>query len=341
MSVLKVKRINFYLFNQLIKFFSLILFIFLSVSWILQLTRLFTITNFIQIDTFDVVILSLYLIPNIITVIIPFIIIFGLLLCFNKLNKDNELIAILSLGFGLKPFKKTLIIFSLLIIIIVSFLNFYLAPTIYKIYKIEEFQLRNNLDFDKIIYSNFINLDKTTILDFKKENNNYKDIFISFNDDKENIIFAKKGKIYSKDNSFNFQLTDGFKISFNQETQIEKLEFQNYILNIKSNSKNNNIAVDKNTFTIFDDLNAKNYLNITFKFIDIVLIIFVISIFYTNNLKRISFNSKNNILYSLICISVLIINQILKNSDILIMNYLLIILLIISFLSLISFFKKI
>ena len=93
--------------------FFLILFIFLSISWILQLTRLLTITNFINIETIDIIILSFYLIPNIITIIVPFILIFGLLLCFIKLNNDNELIAILSLGQGLKHFKKVFVFLAL------------------------------------------------------------------------------------------------------------------------------------------------------------------------------------------------------------------------------------
>ena len=38
--------------------------------------------------------LSFYLIPNIITVILPFILIFTFLLCFIKLNKDNEFVAL-------------------------------------------------------------------------------------------------------------------------------------------------------------------------------------------------------------------------------------------------------
>ena len=92
-----------------------------------------------HIEIFDIILLSFYLIPNLITVIIPFILIFGLLLCFIKLNKDNELIAILSLGFGLKPFKNTLIFFCLIIIIFFfTLLNFYLAPKIYEKYKIKE-----------------------------------------------------------------------------------------------------------------------------------------------------------------------------------------------------------
>ena len=109
-------KIKIYLFSQIIKYFFLILFIFLSVAWLLQITRLFTITNFMDIEFLDIIILSFYLIPNIISVIAPFILIFGLLLCFIRLNSNNELIAILSLGGGLKPFRNTLFFFSLIII---------------------------------------------------------------------------------------------------------------------------------------------------------------------------------------------------------------------------------
>ena len=135
-----------------------------------------------------------------------------------------------------------------------SFLNFYLAPKIYEKYKIKEYELRNTLDFNKMSFSNFLNLNKTTILDFKKNNNEYEDIFISFNDEKENIVYAKKGNIFSENNQYNFQLTDGFKISIDKNKQIEKLEFLNYILKI--DNKNIKIVkiIDKNTFTIFDDL---------------------------------------------------------------------------------------
>ena len=60
-----------------------------------------------HIEFLDVILLSFYLIPNIISVIAPFILIFGLLLCFIRLNKDNELITIVTLGDGLKPFRNT------------------------------------------------------------------------------------------------------------------------------------------------------------------------------------------------------------------------------------------
>ena len=99
-------------------------------------------------------------------------------MCFIKLNNDNELIAILSLGDGLKPFRNTLFLFSFIILIFFILLNFYFAPIIYKQYKIQESELRNTLDFDNMVFSNFLNLNKTTILDFEKDNNEEEDFEI-------------------------------------------------------------------------------------------------------------------------------------------------------------------
>ncbi len=317
------RKINTYLFLQISRYFFLILFIFLSIAWLLQITRLFTITNFMHIEFLEVILLSFYLIPNIISVIAPFILIFGLLLCFVRLNKNNELIAILSLGDGLKPFKNTLIFFSLIMIFFFVLLNFYFAPIVYKQYKIHENELRNTLDFDNMMFSNFLNLNKTTILDFKKNNSEYIDVFISYNDTKENIVYAKKGNIFNENNQYRFQLSNGFKISVDKANQIEKLEFLDYVLKIDKKNITKEEIIDQNTFTILDDLRNGNKLNIVFKIIDIFLIIFVIFFFYNNNLKKINFEFNNNIYFALICISILIINQIHKNSDVSLMNYLL------------------
>jgi len=316
-----IDRIKIYLFIQISKYFFLILFIFLSIAWSLQITRLFAITNFLHIEVFDIILLSIYLIPNLITVIIPFILIFGLLLCFIKLKRDNELIAILSLGLGLRTLKMPLFSFCFIIISIFLMLNFYLAPKVYEIYKIKEFELRNTIDFNNMAFSNFLNLNNSTILDFKKNDNSYSEIFINYNDEKENIVYAKKGNIFSENSQYKFQLIDGFKISIDENQQIEKLEFLNYVLRIDFKNINNSILVDKNTFTIFDDFNNKNYLNISYKVWDIFLIIFIILFFYRNNLKIINFNIINNIYFSCTCISILIFNQILKNLETTIYNY--------------------
>ncbi len=337
---MQINKINKYLFYEICKNFFLILFILLSIAWLLQVSRLLTITNFIYIEIFDIILLSFYLIPNIISVITPFILIFGLLFCFIKLNRDNELTAIVSLGMGLKPFTNTLFFFGIIIFFLFNILNLYLAPKIYETYKINEHNLRNTLDFNNMSFSNFINLNNSTILDFKKINNEYLDIFISFKDEKENIVYAKKGNIFNKGKKFNFKLTEGFKISIDQNQNIEKLEFQNYLLKIDNKNIKINEIIDKNTLTIFDDLKSRNFLNITFKIMDLIIIFFILYFFYYNNLKKINFSTKNNIYFCSTGILVLIINQILKNSETILFQYILFMTLTIFFILIISNIKN-
>ncbi len=336
-------KINIYLFNQIYKYFFLILFIFLSIAWLLQITRLFTVSNFMQIEVLNIIYLSIFLIPNIITVIVPFIIIFCLILCFAKMYNDRELIAVMSLGFGISPLKNTLVLFGSITILLFTFLNFYFAPKIYEIYKIKEFDLRNTINFNTMTFSNFLNLDKSTILDFDKVNDEYRNIFINFKekeDKKENIIYAKRGNIFNEINQYKFQLTDGFKITISNQNEIEKLEFLNYVLKIENKNINELKILDKNTLTIFDDLLSNNYLNIAFKLADIILILMIIIFFYYNNLKNINFRIRNNIFFITSSISILIINQIIKNSEIFVFSYITILFLLILFLIIITKLKN-
>ena len=334
-----INRINMYVFFNILKSCTLIFFIFISIAWLLQLTRLFTLTNLIQVDILNVIFLSFYLIPNLISVILPFIIIFGILLCFIKLQKDKEIIAIYSLGMQLKPIKFSLILFSLLLIIFYISLNFYFSPKIYEKYKIKEFDLRNTIDFNQMVTSNFLELNETTTLDFKKSNNIFKDIFISFFDKEENIIFAKEGYIFNEDDQFVFQLIEGFKLSI-KNNEIEKLKFANYLLKINNNKSSEFDNYDRNTLTIFDDIKNQDYINILFKFFDIIFCILIIILFYRNNVLNVNLNLNNNIFFIMLSLIILIINQLIKNLDTDIFIYLFssITIIIISFI--IVFLKK-
>ena len=172
--------------------------------------------------------MSLFLIPNLINVLIPFLVIFGLILTFVKLDKDKELIAIFSLGLSIKHIKLPIIIITFLFLIIYIFLNLFISPYVYKEYKIREFKIKNEIKIDDINLSNFLGIENI-ILDFKKNRNEFIEIFINFKEKKENIIYAKKGNIINQDGKIIFNLFNGFKLSFLNEEN-EKLEFENYKL---------------------------------------------------------------------------------------------------------------
>ena len=49
-----MNRINLYVFSQIVKSCTLVFFIFVAIAWLMQLSRLFTIMNNLQIDFLDI-----------------------------------------------------------------------------------------------------------------------------------------------------------------------------------------------------------------------------------------------------------------------------------------------
>jgi len=311
-----MNKIDKYIFFEISKGCLFILFIFLSISWLLQFTRLVSLTNLIQVDIFTILYLSIFLIPNLITIILPIVIMFGLILSFLKLHRDKEIISMYSLGLKTKSIVKALFLFSLVSIIFLLTFSMYLSPKIYKEYKIKEHEIRNKINFEKIIVSNFIEINEKTFLDFKKDNQKHKEVFIKFKDEKDNFIYAEEAKIGQDTNKFIFELINGFKITVIEKNKIEKLEFKNYKLDILNKRFKKYDNFDKNTFSIFDDIKNNDYLNIFHKITDTIVVITIILLFYYNNIKFYRFNFYRLTLYLFLSSTFLILNQIIKNLEI-------------------------
>ena len=308
-----MNKLNVYIFNELLKGFFLILFIFLSIAWLLQFTRLISVSNLLQIDSLSILILSIYLIPNLFTIILPFIVIIGISITFIKLFKDREIITIYSLGLNTNVIKKPLLIFLILIIFISIFFNFYLSPNIYEKYKLNEYELRNTINFEKIIFSNFLELNENTIIDFKKNKKDFNDIFINYTDNKENIIYAKKGSIKKEKNKYIFNLNDGFRLTLLENGDIEKLEFAIYNLQFEDKDFKEYNNFDKNTSNFLEDILFKDYLNLSYKFYESLIFVIIFYFFYFYHLKEYKFQISNILFFISSSATILIINQIIKN----------------------------
>ena len=307
-----MKKINLYVFIQIIKSCTLVFFIFISIAWLLQISRLFTNLNNLQVDFTSILMLSTYLIPNLINITLPFIILFGLILTFIKLDKDKEIIAIYSLGISITQIRKPLFLIIIISSILYLFLNLFLSPFVYEKYKLNEHSLRNLINIEKINLSNFIELDNNLVLDFKKKGDEFTDIFISFNENGQNIVYADKGKITTTNNNFVFDLINGFKINI-LKNEVEKLEFENYKLDFPIKINNDYNYQDRNTYTIMHSINDKNYNHLIEKLFDTLILLIIIVFFYYNNIKKNNFTLKQIIPYLIICIFLLIMNNIIKN----------------------------
>lgn len=287
----------------------------MSIAWLLQISRLFSYLSNFQVKFLDILNLSIFLLPNIINVILPFIVIFGIIIAFIKMDKDKEIIAIYSLGLSINQIKKPIVFFLLIISLFYISLNYFLSPIVYDIYKNKEFNLRNLVNLEKVNIANFIEINENTIIDFIKEKNDFKDIFISFNDQYENQIFAKTAILDNNNNNeIIFNLFNGFKLSY-KDSDIEKLQFETY--KFKFPSKNNEYYsnVDKNSITFYQSFKNKDYKIILEKIIDTLIIITIIYFFYFLNIKKNNFSFKNILNFLVIIISIIIIHNVIKNID--------------------------
>ena len=309
-----MKKINLYVFIQIIKSCTLVFFIFVSIAWLLQISRLFSYLNNLQIDFVNVLFLSFFLIPNLINVTLPFIIIFGLIIAFIKFDKDKEIIAIFSLGLSIKEILKPFFLISIITIFLYLFLNLFFSPYIYDKYKQKEFDLRNSINLDNINISNFIQLDENLILDFSKKEDVFEDVFIRFIGENENIVFAKKARIIKEPKKFIFNLSEGFKLSF-MNNKIEKLEFENYKLNFPLKNENNYNNYDKNTLTLFNLIKYKDYKSMIERMFDTLILLTVIIFFYFNNIKDNKFSMNHIFIYLFFSILIIIFQNIIKNLD--------------------------
>ena len=309
-----MKKINLYVFIQIIKSCTLVFFIFVSIAWLLQISRLFSYLNNLQIDFVNVLFLSFFLIPNLINVTLPFIIIFGLIIAFIKFDKDKEIIAIFSLGLSIKEILKPFFLISIIAIFLYLFLNLFFSPYIYDKYKQKEFDLRNSINLDNINISNFIQLDENLILDFSKKEDVFEDVFIRFIGENENIVFAKKARIIKEPKKFIFNLSEGFKLSF-MNNKIEKLEFENYKLNFPLKNENNYNNYDKNTLTLFNLIKYKDYKSMIERMFDTLILLTVIIFFYFNNIKNNKYSINHIFIYLFLSILIIIFQNIIKNLD--------------------------
>ena len=313
-----MNKINLYVFTQIIKSCTLVFFIFISIAWLMQLSRLFSITNNLQIGFLQVFGLSLWLIPNLFNITMPFILIFGLVLTFIKFDRDKEIVAFYSLGISLNEIKKPIILIFLITILMYLSLNFFLSPYTYNIYKEKEFTLRNSIEFNKINISNFIEIDNNLIIDFENNEKFFEDVFINFHDKEENLIFSKNGTIDKKNDKLIFSLNDGFKLVI-KNNEIEKLKFDNYKIEFPNKTKNEYSKFDKNTIDFFELINERTEKNnkiIIQRLFDILILTSFILYFYLRVIVKNNYSLYNFILFIVLSIFCLILDNFIENFSI-------------------------
>lgn len=234
------------LFQDILKFFILAIFLIGLIVWTLQAINYF---DFVTEDGHGLKVYFLYTFlnfPKIIHRILPFIFFVTLFYTIINYEMQNELSIFWFNGISKIEFANKIVILSLFLMFFQIFMGSYISPK-------SQFQARNYLKNSDINFfsslikdGKFINIIKglTIFIESKNEDGTFNNIFIDDSSRIQNrMIYAKEGYIINNINDKIFKLSKGKVINV-ENTKTTTFEFNEIDFNL-SNYSSNTITVPK------------------------------------------------------------------------------------------------
>ncbi len=299
-----------YLIYNYIKYLTIFLFSFLITIWASQTIRLLEIGVSYN-DLFEIVYLTILLIPSYIINIFHLILIFSVFFLNYKFNNTNELF-IISQYVKRKLISKNFLIINIIIFLILIINSEYISQHLYKDYKQKEVELRSEFKVQVQNSKREFKLDDHFVIFFDKFED---DIFfnpkaIIFSDDL--LVESENAKISYNDNKINLEFYNGSRVSSSKKEKsiTNFLKFNFYI----ENNSEEIVYPDKESFSVYELLKQDDKkLNVAghSKIINYIVILIVLI-----NIHRVvsAINLKNQTNYRNLKLLIFLIGFIIANS---------------------------
>ena len=299
-----------YLIYNYIKYLTIFLFSFLITIWASQTIRLLEIGVSYN-DLFEIVYLTILLIPSYIINIFHLILIFSVFFLNYKFNNTNELF-IISQYVKRKIISKNFLVINIIIFLILIINSEYISQNLYKDYKQKEVELRGEFKVQVQNSKREFKLDDHFVIFFDKFED---DIFfnpkaIIFSDDL--LVESENAKITYNDNKINLEFYNGSRVSSSKKEK-SITNFLKFNFFIENNSEEI-VYPDKESFSVYELLKQDDKkLNVAghSKIINyIVILIMLINIHRVVN----TINLKNQTNYRNIKLLIFLLTFIIANS---------------------------
>ena len=233
-----MNRLEHYIIKNLsILFMSIFLSLF-SIASVIFLIKLATYTAVIQLSTWDMLKLYIFVTPELLFFTLPISFFVASALTINKLSNDNEIIVLFALGIHPKFIIKTLAKPALLLTTLLLFNFFVVLPHV------------------KVLSKNFITFKKTEAkfnlsaseyghkfgdwllyLGGENSDSSYSEVFLfNKNDTEEVLIEAEKAYITNDDGILRLQLVDGEAYVYSKE-EFSQTNFETMYINNTSTTE--------------------------------------------------------------------------------------------------------
>lgn len=236
-----MNRLGRYIFSQTFLLTLLITVILSMAVWLMQSLRFIDYVMTKGISFFIFFKLSIFLLPTLISTILPIAFLIALLFIFSKLYSDSELVVMRSLGLSNLQIMKSPLIAAVLFLSILYTMNLYIQPLAHTGFKDLREDIRNNLTGQWLQPATFTVIEGIMFYTKRKtRSGDMKGVFVYDARDSKNIatITAEVGQVVETPKGLRFILYRGSRQIVDSKTQKPSiLNFEQYSVDIETNRK--------------------------------------------------------------------------------------------------------
>ena len=241
-----MKKLDWYLFRQLLAATLFVTVTLTGVVWLMQSLRFIEmiVNRGLSVPVF--VYFTFLLLPTFISVILPIALVAAVIFVYNRLLTDSELIVMRAGGYSQFGLAKPAIVLSFLILIVSFSLSLYLLPSSFRNFKDLEFSLRNSFPTVLLQEGVFNQMTKGITVYIRKREKNGELQGIVIHDTRTPktpiTIMANKGAIVAGDNGPRVIMVDGNRQQVDRNTgQLSLLYFDRYSFDLDTVSKDRTV----------------------------------------------------------------------------------------------------
>lgn len=237
-----------YIISNVLNSFLEVVFTITGLVWLSQVMKLvFLIDRGIGFVGF--IYLSVLILPSLLFAILPFSIMIAVVMSYNRLSYERELIILSNSGINSWNVIKPGLTVALIATIFSYLISFYLLPTSTRLLKANLKHFRSNYVVSLVQEKTFTNISKDIILyiDEKAPGNILKGLIIFDNKDqnRKSIIFAESGNIDSTQEHPALNLKNGMRQEIDKDGKMTRMHYDALSVSLNDESNCNDKNSDK------------------------------------------------------------------------------------------------
>ena len=227
-----MKNIIFsYIFRSLFVAFFVVFPVVVMMVWITMSLRYISLIVSNDISLLSFLKLILCALPDISGLTIPICTLIASISVFYKMQQEKETLVLMASGKTKFSLTSPLFLFSAIVSVVVLFFQTVVTPYSYKNLTNIQDRIKSQISTSIIKPGVFNAVGNTIIYVQQKDEASIKDVFISYitKNKQTNIITAKEGRYYTKDNNLIVNLSSGYRQELDQNNKVVSiLKFDNF-----------------------------------------------------------------------------------------------------------------